>query len=483
MPYLDPFALAGLPSDRPIAPEDLKRAKAKLLAQFELEGKVTIEWKGWKIDRQTVLTLLDDLANPSVLTYHQTVAAHPNLSKFLGQTQWKGEALETVTDPPEGWLEWVSPFFAANITRLLSSSPKGFDTLPFAAQLLKGPYYLTEKDFEKAFKPYLDWLRHLASEEKGTQLSAEDRMMLNHPDFALAIQLLPPAYLPLKEKMAGWMLKMVENEVRRGLNKHLYWLSELKEWTISAEIKLKIEEAQNKLPQWATNYQEMQAAAYERYQKEKEKPKNRVFAVVVVIFAIGLLSYTFISKMRPATTRQGPKDFKERLEMSIDNDLFYSHIAMAVLIDYSEDQLPADTTRPITGYAPYLSRYPNDPSCRSECVVITVKNNSPRDGVAFMQEADRINLTYAHAYIRKGESFTFLPLAPGDYKMRWYAGRAWKEGKMKEGEDVFGAFLTDQIKPYQIDSMKDISWISLRLRAQEPELNIEVKGDSLFSDN
>lgn len=484
MPYTSPFELAGLPSDRAISPEDLKRAKAKLLAEFELKGKTTIIWEGRELDRQTVLNLLEDLANPRALHFHQTVAAYPNLAKFIGQSKWRGEAIETVRNAPEGWLEWVSPYFAEAVLAPLSSNKRPMGSLPFAAELLKGPVYLVEEDFEEAFKPFLEWLRFLCQADTDTHLTPEDRMMLNHPDFPSVIGFLPAQYLPLQEKMAHWILKKIENDAKRGFQKYIYWLDNIQDWPISDALKNKIADAQKRLPQLAENFRETQEAAYQRYGQEKQRPRNRIFALVVVVFAVGLLAYTFITKMRPAnTTRQTPKDFKERLEMGIDNDLFYSKIAMAVLVDYAKDQLPADTTRPITGYVPYQSRYPNIPSCGSECISVTVKNNSPRDGVAFMQEDGQINLTYAHSYIRSGESFTFLPLSPGDFKMRWYGGRAWKEGQMKDGEDVFGAFLTDQIKPYQIDSMKDISWISLRLRTQEPELHIEVKGDSLFSDN
>ena len=85
MQYIDPYTLFDLD---PGASEELdraqiKRAKQKVLAEFELSEEVVIELQGYEVDKATALRLLEELENPEQRQQHWYLHQHPPLQKFM----------------------------------------------------------------------------------------------------------------------------------------------------------------------------------------------------------------------------------------------------------------------------------------------------------------------------------------------------------------------------------------------------------------
>jgi hypothetical protein len=83
MQYLNPFHLFDLSADAVPSGEALRKLRRRLLAEFELEGGVTLEWKGIVLDRSGVLDQLAELEDPKRGEYHRRVASDPAMLQFL----------------------------------------------------------------------------------------------------------------------------------------------------------------------------------------------------------------------------------------------------------------------------------------------------------------------------------------------------------------------------------------------------------------
>lgn len=89
MPYIDPIELLQLavPSNGDIAADDIRRAKRKLLAEFELSGKITIRYRGSEIDKSTALQAAEALEDPTLRAHHVRLHRHRELQEFLRAPQ------------------------------------------------------------------------------------------------------------------------------------------------------------------------------------------------------------------------------------------------------------------------------------------------------------------------------------------------------------------------------------------------------------
>ena len=103
MQYIDPYTLFDLD---PGASEELdraqiKRAKQKVLAEFELSEEVVIELQGYEVDKATALRLLEELENPEQRQQHWYLHQHPPLQKFM---QLQKVRLLKQIPPPTSWV-------------------------------------------------------------------------------------------------------------------------------------------------------------------------------------------------------------------------------------------------------------------------------------------------------------------------------------------------------------------------------------------
>ncbi len=85
MHYIDPYELFQLNVQAPseVTKEVLKRARQKILAEFELSDDIVIKKAGAELDKATALQLLEELENPIKRSHHWHLHANPQLKDFL----------------------------------------------------------------------------------------------------------------------------------------------------------------------------------------------------------------------------------------------------------------------------------------------------------------------------------------------------------------------------------------------------------------
>jgi hypothetical protein len=91
MAYIDPIELLQLtvPGTGDLADEDIRRAKRKLLAEFELSGQITIRYRGGEIDKSTALQAVEALEDPTQRAHYVRLHRHRELQEFLREPRVK----------------------------------------------------------------------------------------------------------------------------------------------------------------------------------------------------------------------------------------------------------------------------------------------------------------------------------------------------------------------------------------------------------
>ncbi|SKC06607.1 hypothetical protein SAMN05660477_02766 [Soonwooa buanensis] len=94
-----------------------------------------------------------------------------------------------------------------------------------------------------------------------------------------------------------------------------------------------------------------------------------------------------------------------------------------------------------TGATPYSEYYGKNSSCNSNgCSQIKVKTPNNSDVLVTIKQNEKV---VRHAYIQKGDSYTFS-FPNGNYQAFFYYGKGWDpEKEMKNGE-IKGGFLADE---------------------------------------
>jgi hypothetical protein len=94
-----------------------------------------------------------------------------------------------------------------------------------------------------------------------------------------------------------------------------------------------------------------------------------------------------------------------------------------------------------TGATPYSGYYGKNSSCNSNgCSQIKVKTPNNSDVLVTIKQNNEV---VRHAYIQKGDSYTFS-FPNGSYQAFFYYGKGWNpEKEMKNGE-IKGGFLVDE---------------------------------------
>ncbi len=152
-----PAGTSGEPS-----PRELKMAKQKLLAEFELTGNTTISIGGREMSKNDVLKMMDSLDYSQELNFHILVASDPILLHFLSTYELSvGEQFSI----PEGqltpeFIAWLSPYFSwafakAALQMFRKVKPEDFETLIVTA------WYMTDKDEWEAWNALETYLEQM----------------------------------------------------------------------------------------------------------------------------------------------------------------------------------------------------------------------------------------------------------------------------------------------------------------------------------
>lgn len=157
MDYLNPFVLAQIEPATSLDRETLRKSRALLLNLFELEGTTTVQLEGHDLDKNTILTLLDQLADPVLLGFHYRIATDEFLSQFLQGRIPEGPPrhLPGENDP---FTQFVMPYWVSACARNLSIGLREDRLAP--VEMVMG--LISEMDGQSrdhALKPALRWLQ------------------------------------------------------------------------------------------------------------------------------------------------------------------------------------------------------------------------------------------------------------------------------------------------------------------------------------
>ena len=147
MQYISPLSFLPAGTLTSFNSRELKLAKNKMLAEFELTGSTSIPIGGKEMTRNDVLKMFDQLGQAGDLEYHSLVAADPVLLHFLEHQEIEPGEKFSIPDAqltPE-FIEWLSPYFSwafkkATLRIFRDVKPEEFETLVI------NPFFMTERD-------------------------------------------------------------------------------------------------------------------------------------------------------------------------------------------------------------------------------------------------------------------------------------------------------------------------------------------------
>ncbi len=147
MQYISPLSFLPAGTSASLTARELKLAKNKMLAEFELTDSSSIQIGGKEMTRNDVLKMFDQLGQAGDLEYHAIVASDPVLLYFLQNQEMKPGEKFSIPDEqltPE-FIEWISPYFSwafkkATLRIFRDIKPEEFETL------VTNPAFMTEKD-------------------------------------------------------------------------------------------------------------------------------------------------------------------------------------------------------------------------------------------------------------------------------------------------------------------------------------------------
>lgn len=151
MQYINPFSILEIPiQDGELDSQILKRAKKRLLTEFELHGTTTILLNGHEMDKNAILKTFQQLEYRNLSAYHSRIAKQPLLNNFLEkgdltlfqETDWH---LSTFDDKDLGFISFLQPYFSEQFNRNFSKSftnnhSSNFKLLGQAGQFLPNEY-------------------------------------------------------------------------------------------------------------------------------------------------------------------------------------------------------------------------------------------------------------------------------------------------------------------------------------------------------
>ncbi len=132
MKYINPIKQLNLqiaPS-KSITRSELKTAKKKLLAEFEVQQTTTINFANQELDKNAVLQLFEQVESDTVLDFHLQLLEYPLLLQFLetGELAFF-EQQEYVDTSNEQFVDFFAPYFAERYNMVFSKALKERDVL------------------------------------------------------------------------------------------------------------------------------------------------------------------------------------------------------------------------------------------------------------------------------------------------------------------------------------------------------------------
>lgn len=218
MNYLNPFTLTGIDPDKPLDAETLRRAKTRLLNRFELEGTTTVRFEGVEMDRQTVLTTVEQLANPAQAELHRQLALYPGLLQFMRTSQPKH--LDSVPDPSRfsrAFIAWVSPWFAPAFAQCMEQLlQKG--SMRLAYDLMQSHGFIAPAEYAVGHAALLKWIQLIQLQTERNKYDKRGLAMIASPEMPQILALLPDVYKMYNDEWGKLILLRADQLLRIGGN-------------------------------------------------------------------------------------------------------------------------------------------------------------------------------------------------------------------------------------------------------------------------
>jgi len=172
MQYFSPLSILNFEGLSEITPKDLRLAKHKMMAEFELNGTSTIQAGGKELTRNDVLKIFDLLEQTTDLSFHVIVASDPVLLHFLERHELQpGKQFGLIDEKisPE-FIEWISPYFRDAFNQAVVYNFRNQFNNEFLT-LVSGPKWMTDNDAWAAWSGLEHYLHLLIRklEENNTQ--------------------------------------------------------------------------------------------------------------------------------------------------------------------------------------------------------------------------------------------------------------------------------------------------------------------------
>ncbi len=130
MLYINPILRLNISTntDGTVDAKTVKLARKRWLAEFELQGTTTIKSGNLVLDKQSVISLFEDLENEQILSYHAELVNFPKLLGFLENQEldFFGQP-EDLSNKSTDFQKFIAPFFAYQFNVCFSNAVKKRD--------------------------------------------------------------------------------------------------------------------------------------------------------------------------------------------------------------------------------------------------------------------------------------------------------------------------------------------------------------------
>lgn len=474
MAFIDPIDLLkiDIPADGVLPPEDIRRAKRRILAEFELSGKITIPYQGQEIDKSIALTAVDQLEDPRLQPHFVALHRQPDLIAFMRSPDlrplMKVPAAEKLGGPT--FIKFISERLAPVYSDLLATHIRKSDWKS-AGLLLNRLDLIDTWEHDTALKPVVNHirlqLRLLTDLADATHQNIDqlwDPKIVN-AHMLEAMNRLPKAYIEQRNQYAK-QLANVAIQLTSELNK-----SDLGLYVIQGAAKLDLDTAasdrvmqvqawvwqRNKIKQAAEQARTTTSTSTQQEQKKATNPAGCVVAAILIIAAlVGLFRSAGhrsmdISDYPTLNIPYTPPDFGNISSFNADSitsalaklgsitsstsrasDIRYDTIFFRDLLLYEGlnktagkiDPSEGNPMNPEKGEPIYkrLIRPASAPwDTKDDPYPLTLANKSDKDCVFFLESTTGGQILY-HYYLHAGDVFRIPDLPVAFYTVRVYYG-------------------------------------------------------------
>lgn len=512
MQYIDPYSLFefDLSSPDELDRSQIRRAKQKILAEFELSEDIVIEFKGHSVDKSTALRLLEELEDPGKKWQHWYLHQNPFLQQFLSQQ--KVRFLRNIAPAGELGDEAFRTFLSKQLVpifdRLLTENFKK-GRKPEVSLMIQRLDLIHSRDHDLALK---GTLRHInlniqalkeAISGEETNLAFFDGQELYSNSLIDLLNRLPSLYQHVRNRYADALQDLaiaLEND----------WSFTNKAFAVicaAAELETDLSTREHvnhlKVVLWKrqrARRQEEEATPHQSEPQQQEKkqqyeyrwehedrfppeenffnrksPKNGATAAWVIIGLVILLIGFFVRGNWKSKPKIEP--FKYELPQLPDlgsYDRIYESsnkesekkIEIFQILNDAEPSEGKKTPRTLeTGDQPFLQHFTDKYVKTPSIDRVAIKNNSDQDLVLFVEDLIWKAIHY-HRYVKAGEELELDGLEPGYKYFSTYSGTEWNSSYSNYKGEFLGAFDTVHKGPpasYN-DEQEGINYVLLYLR-------------------